>query len=307
MLFERLHGNDFDVYVADLQGTMHPLAARVGDVELNSAWSPDGEWVAYVLIKGTGVFTSSDLRLVRADGSQDRSLLNDGGTYLSPTWSPDGRYLAFGCWRGMEDGICYLQMPEATFYGRAPAAVRTAQNLSWSPDGSRIAFEDFNGRQSIQILRVVGGDLVPAVVGPVSFGPPEWSPDGKRLSVAVTEDGAFGQYVVNADGTNPRALASKGVRWAGGWSPDGARIAIGFVPEAIHLISPDSAYSRVLLTSNASPVAGAWRPDRPSAARAVAAPRAAGAAEGPPPTCRVRVHSRRMGDVDVECDREGSR
>jgi TolB protein len=74
-------------------GRIRPLASNAQA----PAWSPDGRLIAYV--------TSGPrpLRLVRPDGSGERSLFDRGvlapGTrywsILQPTWSPDGRQIAF--------------------------------------------------------------------------------------------------------------------------------------------------------------------------------------------------------------------
>jgi TolB protein len=54
------------------------------------AWSPDGEWIAFVQRDGV----QHDVWLVHPDGSQATRLTTTGRA-RSPTWSPDGRWLAF--------------------------------------------------------------------------------------------------------------------------------------------------------------------------------------------------------------------
>jgi dipeptidyl aminopeptidase/acylaminoacyl peptidase len=271
VLFEKHSEDDVDLYVAHLDGELRPIAVRSGDQESGGTWSPDGEWVAYVLVQGMGQFRRSDLRLVRADGSEDHSILDDGGIALSPAWSPDGSYIAFGCWRG-EHGICYVT-PEGTLLGSAPAAVESPQHLSWSPDGSRIAFMDFfEGRQGIRILSVVGGEAVRVMAPePVTYGTPRWSPDGSRLAVSTARDGEYGLSLVDADGTNPRAIASHGVRSSGAWSPDGTMFSLVLSPWSVNIRGTSTSSDRVLITRSAELIAGPWRPARPSAMQGITA------------------------------------
>ena len=52
------------------------------------AWSPDGAWLAGHVENATG----SRIDVLRADGSQRRTVL-EGGWHWYPRWSPDGRWL----------------------------------------------------------------------------------------------------------------------------------------------------------------------------------------------------------------------
>jgi Tol biopolymer transport system component len=63
------------------------------------SWSPVGERLIYVYQSNPGQFMPSELRLVNADGSDDRLLATDlpmpGEPRYRPVWSPDGRHVAF--------------------------------------------------------------------------------------------------------------------------------------------------------------------------------------------------------------------
>lgn len=62
------------------------------------AWSPTGEWIAYVRAPGP----QAEVRLVRPDGSDDHLLTRNG---FYPTWSPNGQRVAFTQWRPDEAAV----------------------------------------------------------------------------------------------------------------------------------------------------------------------------------------------------------
>jgi TolB protein len=131
------------------------------------AWSPNGRLIAYV------TSGSRPLRLIRPDGSGERSLFNRrelerGSRYwsiLQPSWSPDGRQIAFTLF----------------FYGK---------------------LSSFSVRQ----LVVPGSGGTPRKIscGPSSAppGPVRWSPDGTAL---IASDGGE-VWVCPLDGSPPNRL-----------------------------------------------------------------------------------------------------
>ena len=56
--------------------------------------------------------------------------------------------------------------------------------------------------------------------------PPAISPDGRQICFSYRKQGRAGLYIMNANGTNVRALASFDVRGAASWSPDGKWVAV---------------------------------------------------------------------------------
>jgi Tol biopolymer transport system component len=98
--FERMGG---DLYVMDADGTD---LVDLGPGH-RPAWSPDGEWVVYMITQDDGErFTASDLYAVRADATQRTQLTDTPDRFeMSPAWSPDGRTIAF---EALNEGRVYL-------------------------------------------------------------------------------------------------------------------------------------------------------------------------------------------------------
>ncbi|MEU9145468.1 protein kinase [Streptomyces sp. NPDC048349] len=67
---------------------------RLPHPALDPVWSPDGTTFAYTA--GTyGAGTQGDIRLVDADGTDDRDLVATGAHEMDPAWSVDGTWVAF--------------------------------------------------------------------------------------------------------------------------------------------------------------------------------------------------------------------
>ncbi len=104
--------------------------------------SPDGAWVAYV-VRTTDVETdrlSSDIWMVRWDGTETVQLTSTAASERQPRWSPDGRSLAFLASRG--EGA----KTQVWVMARAGGEVRVLTNLpggvsdfTWSPDARKLA------------------------------------------------------------------------------------------------------------------------------------------------------------------------
>jgi Tol biopolymer transport system component len=90
-----------DIYsIAPDSGAEKNLTNMPEYSEFNSAWSPDGKWIAYTRVEkdvnrdgSINLDDSQNLFAIRADGSEEMFLDLGGRPAYSPTWSPDGRYI----------------------------------------------------------------------------------------------------------------------------------------------------------------------------------------------------------------------
>ena len=95
---------------------------------------------------------------------------------------------------------------------------------SWSPDGSRLAYVSFEERRSrIWMQEVATGARRELTGFPGINGAPAFSPDGRRLALALSHEGSLDVYVMDdlESGELRRLTSSPGIDTEPAWSPDG--------------------------------------------------------------------------------------
>jgi Tol biopolymer transport system component len=208
-------------------------------------WSPDGTRIAF---RGYHEARNS-VEVVDAGGGNPTILWVSGGGRDQScaeqddlAWSKDGRTLAFAAHLVCPGQPDLFVVPAD---GSAQAVRLLASDMNgefprFSPDGRRIAFLGSAGGGAAPTglyVAEVGsagagaGGLQARRIGPGIEGspyyqwfPPQWSPDGTELGVAVGPFGTGDIVVVKADGSGQRVLTSDQAANPT-WSPDGKRIA----------------------------------------------------------------------------------
>ncbi len=171
------------------KSTLNPEYEELRYAYSQSAFSPDGRWLAFTAQRnGKDVLYVLDV----AKRAVVRRLNTGLDAMVGPTWSPDSRRLAFS---GLKGGISDLYAIDADgknlrkltddLYGDVMPA--------WSPDGRKIAFASERGPQTdLEILKygkwrisVLDLDTGTSEVLPAQAGKnmnPQWSPDGRSIA-----------------------------------------------------------------------------------------------------------------------------
>ena len=113
------------------------------------------------------------------------------------------------------------------------------------------------------VIRLIGHEFACANFcgGDIGVFTPAWSPDGRQIAFYrfVYDDFASGVYVMNSDGSDPRAVALP-FAFSPSWSPDGATIAFySWQFSGIGLVNADGSGMRTHLSADWS--YPEWTPD----------------------------------------------
>jgi len=98
---------------------------------------------------------------------------------------------------------------------------------SWSSDGTRLAYVSFELKKPVVYVHTLATGQRKAVANfKGSNSAPAWSPDGRTLAVALTQDGLSQIYLIGSDGSgSPRRLTSSaGIDTEPVFAPDGKSI-----------------------------------------------------------------------------------
>ncbi len=179
----------YQLVVADADGENAAIAARGSQPLMSPAWSPDGEWLAYVSFE-KGV---SAINVQRVRTGELRQVSARTGVNGAPAFSPDGKRLALtlsGSTGNLDVYVLDLATQNLTRITDDPAI---DTEPAWSADGQTLYFtSDRGGGPQIYAAAATAG----ARARRISFGAayaarPRVSPDGKRLAPGHAGDWRF--------------------------------------------------------------------------------------------------------------------
>ncbi|MFN8530690.1 MAG: hypothetical protein U0670_18955 [Anaerolineae bacterium] len=215
--FESVRGGNADLYALDLGSeTLVNLSHSPGD-DTSAVWWPGG------------TSTQPGSRMVFASNRDGRLFLYlfdlDGRRFerlrtpslpavfgrVRAAWSPDGRWLAYDVVADQP----YLYLIDTTDPDHSPGlidSVSMARDLAWSPDSTRLTFSRARGQGSQLFLYAVASGQITPLAPSSSFVTSNfgavWSPDGMRIAFLSDRDGSLQVYLMDADGSNVRALTN---------------------------------------------------------------------------------------------------
>jgi|KBSMisStaDraftv2_1062788.scaffolds.fasta_scaffold05665_2 serine/threonine protein kinase/Tol biopolymer transport system component len=144
-----------------------------------SAFSRDGQWVAYVS------YPEGTLWRSRLDGSEKVQLTFPPLSARLPQWSPDGKQIAFFAFSGSPHPKAYTVGSDGGQLAQLLPAGDSAEewDVTWSPDGQKICFggapADPNSTLHILDLKTHQISSLPDSHGLFSA---RWSPDGRYIA-----------------------------------------------------------------------------------------------------------------------------
>jgi len=186
------------------------------------SWSPDGSKIAFRYALSDDDYpdsftTNIGIWIVNADGTDRRQVtqLTPGSSWdREPQWSPDGRKLAFvrDDLKRRAEAIFTVNIDGKGLFQVTPWKLTAGTRPDWSPDGRWILF-GAAPRDLANVYRIHpnGTGLTNLTTERANgYLSSTFSPDGTMIAAARTPgagpEGAADVYVMNADGSNARAI-----------------------------------------------------------------------------------------------------
>jgi DNA-binding winged helix-turn-helix (wHTH) protein/Tol biopolymer transport system component len=228
---------------------------RLASGAIDSAWSPDGLWLAY----GTA---TGDIFVIRSDGTAEHKLATPGGYTRSLAWSPDGTKLRFS-----KDGILWeLKSDGSNFHQVLPGWSNSPSQFygQWAQDGRYFFVSD--GQiwvldQRPRLGRIPAANPVQLTFGPTVWDRPVPSRDGKRIFASGrTKDGELVRFDAKSKQFRPflAGISAEFVTFA----RDAKTVAYVTYPEGIlWRANADGSKALQLTTPPVYPKSLRWSPD----------------------------------------------
>ncbi len=168
-----------DIFSAPTKkGVIRNLTHSSGAHDKAAAWSPDGEWIAFISDR-TG---EEELYLTDAKASQPPVRLTTDGRVMRyhPVWSPDSKFIAISD----KDGKLYVvDVSDKSTREIADDPSGQVFDYTWSPHSGHLAFSlgSANGMDSIYIWSAADQTRRKITSDRFRENEPVWDPNGKYL------------------------------------------------------------------------------------------------------------------------------
>lgn len=210
----------FQLLIADADGENARVAMESRLPIMSPAWSPDGQWLAYVSFENR----ASAIFVQRVRTGERRQVSARTGINGAPAWSPDGRKLALtlsGSGGNLDIYILDLSTQELTRITDDPAI---DTEPAWTPDGQTLYFtsDRGGGPQIYRVAARAGARAQRVTFGGSYAARPRISPDGRQLAVVTQESGSFRIGVADPAVGQVTGLTRGPLDESPGFAPNGA-------------------------------------------------------------------------------------
>lgn len=212
----------YQLIVADADGENQHLVLESRFPLMSPAWSPDGQWLAYVSFetKHSAVY----VQLVRT--GERRQVSARAGINGAPAWSPDGRKLALTLGGSGGNPDIYVLDLTSQSLARITDDPAIDTEPAWSSDGKYLYFtSDRAGSPQIYRIGVQPGDKPKRITFSGNYNArPRVSPDGTLLAMVTLDSGNYRIAVQDLANGTQRVLSRGHLDESPSFAPNGATL-----------------------------------------------------------------------------------